>query len=305
MTNEINISAPISVLIPNFNGKELLSKHLPRVLAAMRSNDELIIVDDASTDDSVEWLKNAFSLTKAEVEPDIHDLPEKYHPDVNEMKFEVLFGKFQEKAKRIRVMVISNPENLRFAASVNLGFALASNRLVFLLNNDVSPNQDVIEKLLSFFEDEEVFGVGCMEYEQSIDGEKSGKNKLWFEKGVFRHSKSEEFSTGETAWVSGGSGLFDREKWLDLGGYDKSFYPAYWEDVDISFRAKKWGWKCLFSEEAVVFHQHESTNTEVFGQETIDKISWKHADTFSWKNGNPVQKLLHLLWKPYWMWKRY
>jgi glycosyltransferase involved in cell wall biosynthesis len=42
----------VSVVIPNYNGKHLLEKHLPSVLSSMRSGDELLIIDDASTDDS-------------------------------------------------------------------------------------------------------------------------------------------------------------------------------------------------------------------------------------------------------------
>ncbi len=305
MNHPIDTSQPISVVIPTYNGKHLLKKHLPSVLAAMRSGDELLIVDDASTDDTAHWLKKAFQLKEVSFDPEIDDLPTKYFPPVNEMQLRVLFGKFEEAAKKIRVTVIRNKDNLRFAASANLGLALSSNRLVFLLNNDVSPEPNVIEKLLSHFQDEEVFAVGCLEYENNQDGEKAGKNKLWFEKGLFWHSKADDFISGETAWVSGGSGIFDREKWLDLEGFDQRFYPAYWEDTDISFRAKKWGWKVLFAEEAIVYHQHESTNENVFGQKQIEAISWKHANTFTWKNGNLVQKLQHLIWKPYWAWKRY
>ncbi len=305
MNHPIDTSQPISVVVPTYNGKHLLKKHLPSVLATMRSGDELLIVDDASTDDTAHWLKKAFQLKEVNFDPEIDDLPAKYFPPVNDMQLRVLFGKFAEAAKKIRVTVIRNKDNLRFAASVNLGFVLSSNRLVFLLNNDVSPEPNVVEKLLPHFKDEEVFGVACLEYENNRDGEISGKNKLWFEKGLFWHSKADNFISGETAWVSGGSGMFDREKWLDLEGFDQRFYPAYWEDTDISFRAKKWGWKVLFEEEAVVYHQHESTNESVFGQKKIEEISWKHANAFAWKNGNLFQKLQHLLWKPYWAWKRY
>lgn len=305
MNDQIDTSAPVTVVIPTYNGKHLLTKHLPRVMTAMRQGDELLIVDDASTDDTTHWLEAAFELKQAEVEPEIDELPDDYFPPINEMSLRVLFGKHQQNNKKIRLSVIRNRDNLRFAASVNLGFALASNRLVLLLNNDVSPEKDVIEQLLPHFSEEEIFAVGCLEYEQDREGEKAGKNKLWFSKGLFWHSKADNFITGETAWVSGGSGMFDQEKWLDLNGFDKRFHPAYWEDIDISFRARKWGWQVLFEEEAVVYHQHESTNTDVFGQKKIEEISWQHANSFTWKNGNLLQKLLYLLWKPYWWWKRF
>lgn len=337
----------VSVIIPTYNGKHLLEKFLPQVIKVMRNNDELIIVDDASTDDSSHWLKDFFGLREVDFTPDIEDLPQKYFPAVNDTKLRVLFGKYEERDKRIRIMVIKNKDNLRFAASVNLGFAVASNRLIFLLNNDVFPSDGVIDVLVRHFDgaigegsgadggrkvgggrgvggargagsdrgiedsreiDDErggVFAVGCLEYESDLEGEKSGKNKIWFERGMFHHSKADNFISGETAWASGGSAMFDREKWLDLEGFDQRYYPAYWEDTDISFRAKKWGWRVLFDEEAVVLHKHESTNSEVFGQKKMENISWKNACSFTWKNGNLFQKLAYLLWKPYWVWKRY
>lgn len=51
----------VSVVIPNYNGKHLLAKHLPAVLEAMRAGDELIVIDDNSTDESWEWLQTYFS----------------------------------------------------------------------------------------------------------------------------------------------------------------------------------------------------------------------------------------------------
>ena len=54
---------------------------------------------------------------------------------------------------------------------------------------------------------------------------KGGKNKLWFEKGIFCHSKADNFKSGETAWACGGSAMFDKKKWLKLGGFNKIYYP--------------------------------------------------------------------------------
>jgi GT2 family glycosyltransferase len=268
MTNQ-----SVSVIIPTFNGQQLLAKNLPAVIKCLRDGDELIIVDDASADNTVEWLEKT-------IEP----------------KLDKRLNHFQ---------LISNQHNLRFGASVNKVVQQAQHNLIFLINNDVSPHQDVLTHLVPHFSDSTVFAVGCLEMEHQAGDVQGGKNKLWFEKGLYVHSRADTFTAGATAWVSGGSGLYDKEKWLELGGFDKIYYPAYWEDIDLSFRARKKGWKVLFEPLAIVDHNHESTNADVFGQKRIEDMSWRNANRFVWRNGTVWQKIANLLWRPYWTIQRW
>jgi GT2 family glycosyltransferase len=149
-----------------------------------------------------------------------------------------------------------------------------------------------------------MFAVGCHEIEQNQGGISGGKNKLWFEKGIFMHARASDFSSGETAWASGGSALFDKAKWLYLGGFDPNFYPAYWEDVDLSYRAKKNNWLVWFESLAVVDHNHESTNSAVFNKTELNAVSWKNGIYFTKKHANFWQKLQFKFWQPYWSWQR-
>ncbi|MEN8252826.1 MAG: glycosyltransferase family 2 protein [Patescibacteria group bacterium] len=246
----------VSIIIPSYNGKKLLEKHLPAVTACMRKGDELLIIDDASSDDTVQWLKN-----------------------------------------KKNIKVISNKKNLRFAATVNKAVKLAKHDLVFLINNDVAPHKDCLKYLLTHFDDKKTFAVGCQEIEEA--GILGGKNKLEFKRGIFVHSRAKEFSSGETAWASGGSAIFDRKKWLKLKGFDLDYYPAYWEDIDLSFRARRKNWKIFFESKAKVDHKHETTNKMAFGIRKMRIMSVKNSLVFLWKNASFLQKLMHLLWLPY------
>ena len=152
--------------------------------------------------------------------------------------------------------------------------------------------------------DDKIFSIGCLEFEQNSKGVKSGKNKLWFKKGLFQHSKASNFESGETAWASGGSAMFSTSKWEQLGGFDPAFYPAYWEDIDISYRARKNGWLVLFNSQAIVYHKHESTNASTFGTNKLQDISWKNSLYFSWKHADAAQKIQYVLWYPYWLLQR-
>jgi GT2 family glycosyltransferase len=291
----------ISIVIPTYNGHRLLAQHLPAVVAAMKPGDELIISDDASTDDSISWLEHVFNLTKTK-HTTTHDLYENSIFSGNRRTTENFLVSLD---KKISVKVIANATNQRFAKTVNRGVEQASHELLCLLNNDVEPTQNCFEVLVTSFEhrsqNQPVFGVGCLEHEPQLSGEPvlGGKNKLWFARGLFVHSRAKNFETGETSWISGGSGLFDRDKWQELGGFSTHYYPAYWEDIDLSYRAKQRGWQIWFSAEAIVQHLHESTNSSVFGQKQMEIVSFRHGLVFTWRNGTWWQRLQFLLWLPY------
>lgn len=279
------MSSAVSIVIPAYNGRKQLADHLPAVLRSMRKQDELIIVDDASSDDTLDWLTNRFQL----------ELRTKINKD------EVYVGTTPHSQA---VTVLKHSENKRFAVAANNGVLLAQNNILCLLNSDVEPDEALLTTATEHFSDASVFAVGCLEYENKQQKNKSGKNILWFERGMFMHGKTPSFEAGETAWVSGGSGFFDKQKWIKLGGFDPSFAPAYWEDVDLSHRARLRGWKILFEPRAVVYHLHETTNREVFSQNKIKEMSWKNANLFVRKHANTVQLLQHYLWLPYWLLKR-
>lgn len=285
----MSISPPVSALIPNYNGVKLFERYLPAVLKTLRSGDELIIVDDTSTDESVAWIKNKFDCQRI---------------DSPVAETELWLGK----TKGIQVKLLVNLKNQRFGASCNRGVLVADHEYIFLLNSDVAPHPDALPPLLKHFDPtaggETVFGVGCLEIETTNNNEKAGKQRLWFERGMFLHAKADDFKSGPTAWVTGGSGLFSKAKWLTIGGFDPLYYPAYWEDIDLSYQAQLRGWKVLFEANSVVDHNHETTNQTVFGQKKIEAMSWRNAKKFAWKNGSIWQKIAFLLWQPYWWWKR-
>ncbi|MEO8581141.1 MAG: glycosyltransferase [Patescibacteria group bacterium] len=287
----LHISGKVSAVIPSFNGKKLLEDNLDSVISCLRDGDELLIIDDASSDDTVNWLTKRFNLKRDEE-----------RADFGEYLYRAIL---ETKHKKLDVTLVQNKNNERFGASCNKGVRLSANDLVFVINNDVRPRSDVLESLISQYTDQEkltreIFGVGCLEIEETQGAtKKSGKNALWFERGLFVHSKATDFHSGKTAWVSGGSGLFNKAKWLELSGFNPRFYPAYWEDIDLSVRAREEGWEVLFDENAIVEHRHESTNQTAFGQQQIEIMSFRNAIIFTMRHTTFFQKIQFLFWLPY------
>lgn len=299
MTSFSKTEQPISVIIPTYNGVGLLEKHLPALEKNLRKNDTLIIVDDASSDDTVTWLTQRYALSdKKQSDLSTTTFPHGYGISHSLGRDLFQFGAYTS----INVIVIGLSKNVRFAEAVNTAVLAVPTEWFLLLNNDVEVTKSTIPELLKCT-GPNVFGIAPLEYQDSVTGEKSGRNKLWFEKGLYHHSKADSFDSGPTAWVSGGSGLFHTQKWKDLGGFDLQYYPAYWEDVDISFSAKQRGWNVLFCADSVVLHQHETTNKQTFGEDNVARMSAAHARYFTWKHSTFLQKILFLLWQPYWRWK--
>lgn len=293
----------VSAVIPNYNGTSLLKKFLPDVIKCLNNKDEIIIVDDNSTDESTKYLIRQYKLKLIK-----KSLParvsKEYFPQPKNIKYKLYKNIIKIGKNKIDLYLVALEKNMRFAAAANVGVLFAKHDYILLLNNDVKPLKGLSSQLIKHFDDELVFGVGCLEFERNKSGEQSGKNKLWFEKGMFMHSKAENMLSGSSAWVSGGSGMFHKQKWIYLNGFDQLFYPAYWEDVDLSFRAKMNGWKVLFDQKAVVYHVHESTNTDVFGEQKVMDMSWNNSIKFVKKNANFWQLIQYYLFKAYWNYKR-
>ena len=255
----------LSVVIPNWNGKRLLEKNLPAVLKACQewaeTGWEIIVVDDASSDDSIAFLKENYPQIK----------------------------------------LVVHKKNQRFAVTCNTGVKSAKGKVVVLLNNDVSPEPDFLKPLIKHFDDPKVFAVGCRQKELKQGRIfYSGRGIMRFQRGLMVHWRAEDQNQPTTDWAFAGAAAYQRKKWLAIGGMDSLFRPAYEEDRDLSYRALKYGWKILFEPKSVVAHHHETTNIKVFGRKRIEIISFKNQFLFVWKNITDRGYLLrHFLWLPY------
>lgn len=266
----------ISVIIPNYNGQELLKRNLPKVFNALskysNGKAEVIVIDDYSTDKSLDVLK--------ELEPI--------------MKFSY---------KDIAFKIIKNEINLGFSSNVNKAVKNSTGDILILLNTDVVPNSNFLEPLLKHFQNEKLFAVGCMD--KSIEGEKvvlRGRGIGEWKRGLFVHSRG-EVDRNNTLWVNGGSGAFRKSIWEKLGGFNELYNPFYWEDIDLSYRALKSGYKTFFEPKSIVVHEHEKGAIKGnYSSFKIKTIAYRNQFIFIWKNITDLSmKSDHLIWLPYYV----
>ncbi len=233
----------VSIIIPNFNGKDLLEKNLPYVLLTkqnLKNNiKEIIVVDDGSMDESVKFLK--------------------------------------DNLKR-KIKFIVHTKNRGFATSINTGVRMAKGELVCLLNSDVIPSKNFLETMNENFNDPQVFGVSL--HEKGY-GYAKGKFKDGF---IVHQGMPESNKVEDTFWASGGSCVLRRNIFMELKGMDDELLsPYYWEDLDISYRAQKRGYKILWDGDANVIHEHEST-VKKLDQKYVSRIRERNQLLFIWKN---------------------
>lgn len=264
----------LSIIIPNYNGEDLLKKNLPIVLKAVKKYKkgkvEIIIPDDPSTDNSEEVIKDFIA--------NITD-------------------------KNITGKTISNKDKNQagFSKNVNRGARLATGDILILLNSDVAPREDFLDALLPHFTDPGVFAVGCMD-ESIEDGQKilRGRGIGRWERGFLLHARG-NIDSDNTLWAGGGSSAFSKKIWDKIGGLDEIYNPFYWEDIDLSYRALKSGFKIIFEKKSKVIHEHEkgAIKTTVKNLK-IKKIAYRNQFIFVWLNITDKDLFLsHLLWLPY------
>lgn len=208
-----------SIVIPNYNGKELLEKNLPAVINAFENKKnniiEVIIVDDGSSDDSVNFIN--------------------------------------QKYKGV-VKLIKHTKNRGFATSVNTGVRATKGDLIVLLNSDVSPSVNFLEDMSELFEDKNVFAVSL--HEKGYGGAKGNFIDGFVEIGMKKEStkieKSFYVSGGSGVFRKS---IWQDLSGMD----ERLLSPFYWEDIDLCYRAIKRGYSCLWSPDSDVVHNHEST----------------------------------------------
>ncbi|GAB3651344.1 hypothetical protein GCM10028791_19920 [Echinicola sediminis] len=232
----------ISIIIPNYNGRELLKKYLPstfKAAAAAQVPYEVILVDDASKDESLAFVRKNF--------------PE--------------------------VKTVVNKENRGFSFTCNQGIKAAKMDLVLLLNSDVALEENYFEKLWKYFEQPDTFGVMGRIVNTKGHIEDAARmmafQGLKFKATRFYYSTHPDACT-PTAYLSGANALVDRRKLLELGGFDEIYSPYYVEDVDLSFRAWRMGWKCYYEHRAVCHHEVSSTTKKEHGKRHLYPILYRN-----------------------------
>ncbi len=219
----------LAVIILNWNGRKLLEQFIPTAESFTRGEGvRLIVADNGSTDDSLDWLKTNY-------------------PEVGVIRF---------------------PENLGFAEGYNRAIQETEAEYVVLLNSDVEVTEGWYEPMLRFMETHPKAGACQPKIKSFAEREKfeyagaagglldklgypycRGRvfDKLEIDKGQY------DDAPAEVAWASGACLMVRRKAYIEVGGLDASFF-AHMEEIDLCLRMIGAGWGVWFVPGSEVFH---------------------------------------------------
>ncbi len=192
---------------------------------------------------------------------------------------------------------IIHSENLGFARASNDAVFACKNEWVLLLNDDSELVDDPRKPLQNLLADTALFALSL----QSVDEHgkvREGAKRLSWRVGIAKilHSKKDQLplvaGVSETAYAVGGHSLFRRSVFQELGGFDELFHPFYWEDVDLSYRARKVGWRVVFSANAKILHRIDGAIKSTQTRNAIQVATWRNRLLFSHRHAPGIQRLL-------------
>ncbi len=273
---------PASLVVPNYNGRDLLLKNIPTLLRAAEAYPgevEVVVVDDGSADDSVEVMRR--------------ELP----------------------AARLVV----HPENRGFGPACRTGAEASAHGVVVLLNSDVSVEEGFLRPLVApFARDLAVFSVSPLILDREGRPGKITVNHPVVRRGDLRWQGVDPDDLLALSRLDldvpleihslfglGGAIAFRRERFLALGGFDPLYRPFYHEDVDLGLTAWRRGWKVLVEPRSRVTHSDGGTigrHFAPFGVKVARRrhrilCGWKHAEgTWRSAQGRALLRRLFSKW---------
>jgi GT2 family glycosyltransferase len=222
MDNDVPL---VSVIIVNYNGIMYLDECLSSLMMQTYPAIEIIFVDNGSSDDSVEYVKNNFPF----------------------------------------VEIIANKENLGFAKGNNIGIKAAKGDFIATLNNDTKVSTQWMEELAKALIFDENAGICAskmlfMDAPEKINstGICISRSGACWDRGMFEYDSGQYDSLNDVFGACAGAAMYRKSMLDEIGYFDEDFH-AYMEDADLSFRARLSGWKCLYVPNAVVYHAHGGT----------------------------------------------
>ncbi len=213
--------ARVSVIIVNYNGQAHLAKCLNSLLVGFSANDEIILVDNASTDGSAEYVEQTFPT----------------------------------------IRVIRNKSNQGFSGGCNVGAEWAIGQYLAFLNPDTVVVPGWLDALIAALEADPRMGLATSKILLLDDRDRINTcgNDMHYTGLTLCRGLGTNRDTltrgGEVSAVSGAAFAIRRELFEALHGFDESFF-MYMEDTDLSWRARLAGFRCLYVPDSVVYHDY-------------------------------------------------
>lgn len=224
MVSEV-LGVKATFVVINYNGEKFIGRCLESIKKQSYKNFEIILVDNGSSDGSLEIAKSF--------------------------------------ADELEIEIIKNSENLGFAKAANQGIKRADSELVALVNNDAFLDERWLEEIAKACKNDDSAGIFASKI-LFPDGRINSAGHIIYrglavmERGFFEKDSGQYDFDCYVAGACAAAAAYRRELFDEIGFFDEDYF-MYNEDVDLSLRAILFGWKIRFVPRAVAWHLHSAS----------------------------------------------
>lgn len=303
-------SLKVAIIVINWNGWKDTIECLESIYQMDYSNFDVIVVDNASVDESISKIKK-YCEGKIELKSDFF----KYSKEVKPLKIVECGEEEIECASKIKnsnenrmITLIKNDKNCGFTGGNNIGISYAIDALnaeyILLLNNDAVVDPHLLNELIkaAFSSSTCILGPTVYDYYNRIKIQSAGVKlypKLGYQKilGLNEIDKGQFKEISAVDYVSGCALLAKSEVFNEIGLLDDDYF-LYWEEVDWCFRANKAGYMIVHVPNAKIWHKGSVSST------CNDKIYYVTRNMF-WFMKKNVKKSHYILFLFYFFFLRF
>ncbi len=319
----------VSIILLNWNGWKDTIECLESVYQIDYPSYSVILVDNNSTDDSLEKIRDycsgkldIYNLKSENIAKNLSKIVKKSVnkpieiKEFNENDFEK--GKArkseEETSGRKELFLIKNNDNHGFAGGNNVGIKFAQKVVksdyILLLNNDTVVEKEFLGPMIDIAEKNKDVGfVGPKTYfyhdypEKIIQitggGEIDLKKGKTFQRGYQEEEKGQYNDSVNLGYIGGSCVLVKNEVLEKIGLLDERFF-MYWEDTDWSYRGNKAGYRSIYQPKSIIWHKHGASSKPCFELYYLSR----NRVFFMKKNATPGEYrsfLLHFFASVFWL----
>jgi GT2 family glycosyltransferase len=194
------------------------------------------------------------------------------------------------------VRVLRLPEN-RYIFSLNAGLSAARGEYVAFCNNDMTVEESFVEKALECFVSDEIFAVCARVVDGSGNDQGTRTSGYWKRGLLFYEPLPHSSQVTDCFFAVGGQSFFRRSLLLDMGSIDELLWPMYHEDIELSYRAWKNGYRIVYAPDSVCHHLGGQTSRRVFTATQLRSFVRQNELLIVWKDvTDPALLIEHVLW---------
>ncbi|MFH1061306.1 MAG: glycosyltransferase family 2 protein [Candidatus Omnitrophota bacterium] len=258
----------LSIIIVNYNTGKFLLDCVKSIYSGHElSGFEIIIIDNASSDDSLIQLKKEYP----------------------------------------HILLVNNKENLGFGKAVNQGIKIANNKFILLLNPDTIISSGCFDKMIAFLRNNPKAGacgpaiynsdknlqMSCHHFPGLLDivFDKTHLNKIFSKNPLFGRYQMSYWAHDtlrEVDWLTGACFMIRAELFRAVNGFDPGFF-MFSEDIDLCLRIKQKGFKCFYLPQATIIHYQSGSSDVIKNKSPV--IAWESLILFWQKHHNPFSLL--------------